>query len=816
MDKSSQIFKRGFSLRQAFTITNLVILTVGTTFAVIVLGTVIDTKRAIMISQLDKELAITGIGVDETFEAARDTVRSLIIGAPLAFERPRASVAEWMKAQAELNLPGNPAIYDLYFAFAEKSARRIFGSSGMAFAISRNLDYYSTPNFDAPSTFRVSTYADPAYQTSPAEIWYQGALKAPGMFRTPFYYDATYFKRVMISITQALHDPKSGEVVGVAGVDLTAGRFAQILGSTAIGSTGGVFLVDSEGRALAPFLGRDVPMIGFKNIPDFDIHADFVTTPPGSPTLNCAPGLHHLVAPNGETYVYQTKALREPGFYAVAYQKKTEAYASLYLAVALTTIFSAIVLFTSLFFRQLLARFVIENIGKILENINENRAHFTESGGAGEYRRLEPEGPREIARIAHQLNLLYQRLQLAFAEVRAEKDRAELATKAKSRFLSVMSHEIRTPLNAMLGLTDVLLLSPLNSEQVRHLRVLQRSGQSLLRILNDILDFSRLEAGKLHIDAHEFDLYELLLGVESLMRFDAENKGLEFRIVAPAHGFRLYGDSIRIRQALLNFVGNAIKFTSKGTIEIRVTPLETKSGDTSKFQFEVSDTGIGMSAEQKEKIFSEFAQADASITRRYGGTGLGLSITRHIVELLGGTLTFTSEIEKGSTFQFTLPLRILAESPLTYAESIPEPIDVPSPVSPATVENSIAVGRVLIVDDDEDNHRLIAAYMKFRRDLFAVHVYSAREALDKIRGENFVLVIMDMQMPEMDGLDATQEIRRLERDGVIPHRPIVMLSANTFAEDREKSLSAGADEHLPKPINLERFREMLMRWIPTA
>ncbi|MBS1962099.1 MAG: response regulator [Bdellovibrionales bacterium] len=839
MEKDSRIFQGGFSLRQAFTITNLVILIVGTTFTVFVLASIVQAKRTTLDAELEKEIAVAGGSLDATFDDARATVRSLVLGIPLILDRSQTTFAEWIRVQAELQLPRNPALFDLYFAFAEKPARRMFGTRGMAYAITRNLDYYGTPDFNAPSTFRVASYTDPIYQTSPSEIWWAGAVRTYGMYRTPFYYDTTYFKRVMVSITHALRDPKTGAVLGVAGVDLTAGRVAQILGAARFGETGGMLLTDLSGKPLAPFMGRDIPMLGFQRAPDSDSRADFAITPAGAPDLECRAGTHPLRGSDGNDYVYQARPLREPGYCIVAYQAKSEAYTPLYTALAILTVFAAGVLFVSLFFRQLLARFVIENINKILVNINRNREHFTESGAKTEYVRLEPEGPREVARIAHQLNLLYQRLQAAFAEVGAERDRAELATKTKSRFLSVMSHEIRTPLNAMLGLTDVLLLSPLDSEQVRHLRVLQRSGHSLLRILNDILDFSRLEAGKLNIESHEFGLYELLYDVESLMRFDAEAKGLGFRVVAPSHDYQVSGDSIRIRQALLNFVGNAIKFTAEGSIEIRVTAIQGDGADAQRFQFEVSDTGIGMSADQQSRLFSDFAQADASITRRYGGTGLGLAISRHIVELLGGKISVRSELGKGSIFQFTIPLRVLSHRKAVYRES-PTELGAPG-LSNYTRSLGIRTAKpdgrgrvpetrfegfsnptdaapgtrsVLVVDDDEDNHRLIAAYMKFRPDLRAVHVFSGREALAKLAEEPFALVLLDMQMPEMDGLDATLEIRRLEVSERLAPRPIVMVSANTFPEDREKSLAAGANEHLAKPLKLEEFKELLSRWIP--
>lgn len=828
MTRDARIFNRGFSLRQAFTITNLVILVVGTFFILTILGLLLNAKRDEAALRLGYEAEIARRDVDWVFKNAERAVLDSADSLSLLAGRKHDEFIGWANRRSAEVLQLNTAHYNAYYAFSRKYARQLVRRDGYAVAFVKDTALMNTPDFNSPTTFKLLNFYDTIYQSSPKEDWYQGALTSPGVHYTKLYFDETYIKRVMFSVTSAARDPKTGEIIGVVGIDLTANAFTKLMEGFKIGETGGAFITDEQGVALAPFLNRDLPMLGLKHDPELETKAGFSVNVPGAPILPISPNSHEFRGLDGEFYLLQARKLNERPFYIIAYQKRSEAYAAIYWSLGTMLLLAISFLSISLFFRQTLAKFVVGNIDRILGNISSNRVLFEDRTAATRFERITPEGPREIAQIALQLNMLYARLQASFQEVQSERDRAENATRTKSRFLSVMSHEIRTPLNSMLGLTDVLLRSEMGSEQVRHLKVLQRSGHSLLRILNDILDFSRLEAGKLEIEVHEFELYSLLADIESLMRFDTEAKGIQFKIMAPSSNYLLLGDSIRIRQALLNLVGNSIKFTAKGSVEVRVTALLDPKNH---FQFEVSDTGIGMDKTTRDKLFTEFHQADASITRRYGGTGLGLSISKNIVELLGGKISIESEPNKGTTFRFTIPLGVISQWKAHYEET-PTGIPVGSAVfnlkpdtrlrvpeartaPPARTSNLELEKRkaILVVDDDEDNHRLLCAYIGFHPALRSVHVYSGKEALDLLRQNTFALIIMDMQMPEMDGLEATQEIRKLQASGTLAKTPILLLSANTFAEDRQKSLAAGADEHVAKPIKLDDFDQLLKRWI---
>ncbi len=827
MSLYTKIFNRRFSLRQVYWITNQVILAMGATLSLAIIAIVLQVKRNEAFRELANEADRAREKVESIFNGAETSVQRLADSFTLLSGKPSESLVPWFQTQGKLLLESNPAYCNTYFAFTKKVSRRLVKKDGYALQLKKDPKYFDSPVVQAPDAFKYATFFDPEYQTSPKEVWYQGAIEKRGPFLTPLYYDETYLKRVMISLTAAGRDARSGEVLGVAGVDLTAQSLANVLGEIKIGTSGGVLITDELGDVIAPFFSGPRPIIGSTSHPNANAGAAFSVYAPGAPLLPVEDSGTFFRGRDGKTYLLQSRKMQNRPYYLVAYQNRDEAYSTIYLLFGGFLVLGGLFFFISYTFRSRLSNFVFGNIDAILKNISGNRNLFEASEGEGKFNRIEPEGPTEITQIALQLNLLYARLQASFREIQSERDRAEIATQTKSRFLSVMSHEIRTPLNSMLGLTDVLLATTRDPEQVDHLTVLQRSGHSLLRILNDILDSSRLEAGKLEIEAHEFTLFALLHDVENLMRFDAEAKGVKFRIHAPPTDFQLCGDSIRIRQVLLNLVGNSIKFTTEGSVEIHVVALGEPEG---AFRFEVSDTGIGIDTDHLPHLFTEFNQADATITRRYGGTGLGLSISQNLIGLLGGKITVESEKNRGTRFRFTLVMPVLAQWPSAYEESLirisrHNPLflqrpdtrnraQMPRPEYPELPAEPDGKHAVLIVDDDEDNHRLLEAYLRLRKDLRAVHAFSGAEAIESVKNETFSLIIMDMQMPTMDGLEATRLIRALQKEGKTPPVPILVLSANTFAEDRAKSIEAGASAHVAKPIKLTSFNELIKRWIP--
>ena len=386
-------------------------------------------------------------------------------------------------------------------------------------------------------------------------------------------------------------------------------------------------------------------------------------------------------------------------------------------------------------------------------------------------------------------------------ELGRARDVAEAASRAKSQFLANMSHEIRTPLNGVLGMAQLMAMeSNLSDKQRRYLDIIRSSGESLLRVIGDILDFSKAEAGRLALAREAFDLRERVDMTLRLMENRAQAKHLELAWrVADAVPRRVTGDAARLHQVLANLVGNAIKFTDRGSVEVEVDladagPLEGMW----RLEFTVADTGMGIDSAYLPHLFAMFSQADESSTRRHGGTGLGLAISRQLVELMGGEITVDSEPGRGSVFRFTILVG--------KAEDVAEHGQTASP-APQTL-----AGRVLVVEDDPTNRTLAKAMLRVM-GCDPMLVEGGQQALDWLEAEPCDLVLMDCQMPGLDGFETTRRIRERECAGGV-HLPIIALTANALSGDRERCLAAGMDDYLSKPYSREDMAAVLSRWLP--
>jgi signal transduction histidine kinase len=423
--------------------------------------------------------------------------------------------------------------------------------------------------------------------------------------------------------------------------------------------------------------------------------------------------------------------------------------------------------------------------------INGDRSHFK-----AEVRPVNRVNglPRELIVTVQDMTLD----RLAVEEILLAKRRAEEATAAKSLFLSTMSHEIRTPMNAVIGLTDILLMEKPRTDQLEFLQALQFSGRHLLSLLNDVLDFSKIDAGRIEFESAPFRLRQTIREAFRIHENTAKSKNIEFRFeVDHATPDLLLGDAMRFNQVLANLLGNALKFTHEGSVNLWVRPLETEA-DHVRLRFEIKDTGIGIPEEHLPTIFTAFTQGNRETTRLFGGTGLGLSISKKLVEIQGGAIGVDSITEKGSTFWFELPFGLVVVD-----ESANK---INGEVVPPTLEGL----RVLLVEDNKVN-KMVVRKLLSNWEAKTMEASHGGEALGVLALESVDVILMDLEMPVMDGFEATKQIRALA-DPVRSHTPIVALTASSESSVRDAVLAQGMNGYLTKPINADALLACLMRY----
>jgi signal transduction histidine kinase/CheY-like chemotaxis protein/HPt (histidine-containing phosphotransfer) domain-containing protein len=415
---------------------------------------------------------------------------------------------------------------------------------------------------------------------------------------------------------------------------------------------------------------------------------------------------------------------------------------------------------------------------------------------------------QELEQRNDQLTHVLFELEKAGEELKQKNIQVQEAARLKNEFLANMSHEIRTPMNAIIGFTEILMRADLGPQEKEYLTYIRDAGRGLISLIGDILDFSKIEAGKLTIELIDFDLVKVVEGAVQLLVEQAEAKGLRIeKKIDPRLPNRTVGDPGRLRQILINLLGNAIKFSSSGTIVIEATQKIENADGSVVVYFSVTDQGVGLSEQEIGKLFQPFVQADGSTTRKFGGTGLGLSICKQLVELMDGRIGIESTKGSGAKFWFTLPYQI--------AKSQEAPMETSMQIRALHAKRAAFASALILVADDHPANQLVAKLQLEKLGLSAHLVSNGLEVLEALKSNKYSAILLDCQMPEMDGYQAAREIRKQE-EGAEQHIPIIAMTASAMQSDRDACIAAGMDDYISKPFELEQLREVLDNWLPIS
>ena len=659
--------------------------------------------------------------------------------------------------------------------------------------------------------------------------WYQGAFKHPGIAWSPVY---TFTDGVLgITASQRYYD-HTGQPKGVVGVDINLRLLSDFLQSFHVSPTGHTFIVEPTGMLVAA--SSDVPL--FRQSKNSQVLERIPARLSESAIIQAAikesnqrfGSLKKLVEPQifsfttreGDGVHVQLTPYHDPRglSWIVGVVVPENDFTGVIISNTQNTIWLIV---ATLALAILLGYLLSVKLVQPIKQLND----LAQQLASGQFQNhIKITWGRELMSLADSFNAMSIQLSMFFSdflqlndklesqvglrtqELQAAKKEAEKANQMKSEFLANMSHEIRTPMNAVMGLADLALETPMTARTRDYLSKINHASRSLLRLINDILDFSKIDAGKLDLETEDFLLCDVFDHMSDLFSNRAAKKQIALNMKLP-EGFYdlLRGDYLRLEQILINLIGNAIKFTNAGTIDVRCK-IQEEQADYVVLAFSVRDSGIGMNAEQCKQLFNAFVQVDSSATRKHGGTGLGLTISKQLVQLMGGEITVSSKPGKGTNFNFTVNFQRYKD----HKQTASNPFDNKQPILKAKdVAAKIAGARLLLVEDNSINQQ-VASELLAKIGLVVDVANNGLQAIKNIEKYPYDLVLMDIQMPEMDGYTATQQIRSKPQ---FENLAIIAMTAHAMASDRAKSLAAGMNDHLSKPIDRQKLYTTLLHWI---
>lgn len=679
----------------------------------------------------------------------------------------------------------HPEQFNAYVIWNKEKSLQYFNKAGYCVVVRKNPSLINTAEYGDIKTMQKMIFNEVSHYTDKNVEWWWGPQSHSGLHYTKIYYDADYMKIDMFSSSEAIYDD-NGKFYGVVGIDV--GTFAILNRMKHVEEmvNGYALLLDENSQIVNEFITSRTKSLNL----DFNFE-----------NWKKSAGVQEVIAKDGTGYLVTQVEVKNRKLKLIVLKNKTEAYASFYSRLYFLLAFGVIILSALVALSSMVVRIINNEVSHLLSFLSQNSKSWNHADESMKDLNLYERKYAfyEFFKVSQYLNEYVVKLKEAVEKYEAEKVSALAAKKTQSIFLANMSHEIRTPLNAILGMAQTLSETELDQSQRKYVEVFASSANSLLNLIDHVLDISKIEAGQVTLEKGVVEIEKLIEDSRLLFARKASDQNLILIChVKPEMRHNVKGDALRLKQVVNNLLGNALKFTHAGSVRLTVRPSE----NASFYEIVIKDTGIGIKKDKIESIFENFVQAETSIGRRFGGTGLGLSISKSLVELMGGDIHVESEEGKGSTFTVVLPYERAAD------DSCIEEILIAN-----SEDYKERYQRILVADDVITNQMVISLFLKSTRIAYDI-VSNGQAAIEKFKKEKYDLVLMDIQMPILDGVTALKMIRDYEKQFRLVQTPVVALTAFAMSHEKEKFMREGFNDYLTKPLTKSELIKCLNRQAP--